>query len=182
MDREASLEDLFCCQGQRRAEGVARLHSQRGRGAGAGRQPVKLFLRKPGEWQGSQASKVLANSLCNVCCALIQEQIRGHLHSMTAPRRKHSPMFIQSVQKQLPTQVFSFRVHVLRKSIATHVQSNVRVLPTDLKYPTVASMVQVRAVLRTWFALFRYASPSLQDMEARRDIAENLVDFCGCSL
>lgn len=58
-------------------------------------------------------------------------------------------MFIQSVQKQLPTQVFSSCVHVLRKSIATHVQPNVRVLPTDLNYPTVASMVQVRAVLRT---------------------------------
>lgn len=91
-------------------------------------------------------------------------------------------MFIQSVQKQLPTQVYSFCVHVLRNSVATHLQSNVRVVPTDLKYPTVASMVQVRPVLGTGFSFLSHAFSSLQDMEARRDIAENLVDFCGCSL
>jgi hypothetical protein len=40
LNREVSLQD-FRCQGQRRAEGAARFHCQRGRGAGAGRQPAK---------------------------------------------------------------------------------------------------------------------------------------------
>ena len=58
-------------------------------------------------------------------------------------------MFIQRSRKQLPTQVCTFCAHVLRHSFATDVQSNVRMVPTDLKYTTVASMVQVRALSGT---------------------------------
>mgnify|MGYP004198002353 CR=1 FL=1 len=87
-------------------------------------------------------------------------------------------MFIQRGHKQLPTQVrVIFCVHAFRNSFATHMQANVRLVPTDLKYPTVASMVQVRALSCTGLSAMNDLFAFSQDMEARRDIAENLVNF-----
>jgi len=62
------------------------------------------------------------------------------------------------------------------------VQSNVRMVPTDLKYTTVASMVQVRALSGTGVSALGDLFVFLQDMEARRDISENLVNYFGYRL
>ena len=61
-------------------------------------------------------------------------------------------------------------------------QSNVRMVPTDLKYTTVASMVQVRALSGTGVSALGDLFVFLQDMEARRDISENLVNYFGYRL
>jgi len=94
------------------------------------------FRRSDEEKELFDSAKGELKALLDFIVNEVEEQIRGHLHGMAATRRGNSPMFIQRGHKQLPT------------------QANVRLVPTDLKYPTVASMVQ--------------------DMEARRDIAENL--------
>jgi hypothetical protein len=55
-------------------------------------------------------------------------------------------------------------------------------VPTDLKYTTVASMVQVRALSGTGVSALGDLFVFLQDMEARRDISENLVNYFGYRL
>jgi hypothetical protein len=78
----------------------------------------------------------LSSFVVNELEAQLQTQVAAAAGTKALLRRRKSPMFLQSMSKRSPS------------------QANVRVMPTDLAYPTVSSMVQ--------------------DMEAKRDIVETL--------
>lgn len=98
------------------------------------------YRRSDEERAGFEQAQAELKALTDFVVHELQVQIQGHSNSALSVvkpvRQSRSTSFLQAAGGQLPA------------------QTNVRVVPADVAYPTVASMVQ--------------------DMESRRDIAEDL--------
>ena len=115
LEGEASLEDC-CCQGQSRVEGAAGFHCQRGRGAGAGRQPEKRLWGTQGGGTAPKRANIISR-----CAMFVAGCSRSKFEGICMPLRRQGVGIVQCLSREARNNSRPRFVYFLRSCTPTFI-------------------------------------------------------------